>query len=199
MYYIKSRLDLHDLTYSMEFDDHSDEQLVRAAQQGDMDAFGELVERYRPKLLRYGHRLLFNNSDVEDIIQEVFLKAYRNLLSFDANRKFSPWIYRIAHNELINHGKKFSRQFVDFLDFEVLLPQLKSSVDLEKEYDRNQLSELLDKAVQELDVKYREPLALYAYDQLSYQDISEILHIPISTVGVRIKRGRELLKGQVTS
>lgn len=190
---------MHDLTYSMEFDDHSDEQLVRAAQQGDIDAFSELVERYRPKLLRYGHRLLFNNSDVEDIIQEVFLKAYRNLLSFDVNRKFSPWIYRIAHNELINHGKKFSRQFVDFLDFEVLLPQLKSSVDLEKEYDRNQLSELLDKAVQELDVKYREPLALYAYDQLSYQDISEILHIPISTVGVRIKRGRELLKGQVTS
>lgn len=198
MYYI-GRLELHDLTYSMEFEDHSDEQLARAAQEGDMDAFSELVERYRPKLLRYGHRLLFHSNDVEDIVQEVFLKAYRNLRSFDTSRKFSPWIYRIAHNELINHGKKFSRQLVDYLDFEVLLPQFKSSVDLEKEFDRNQLSELLDKAVSELDVKYREPLALYAYDQLSYEDISEILHIPISTVGVRIKRGRELLKGQVNS
>jgi RNA polymerase sigma-70 factor (ECF subfamily) len=88
---------------------------------------------------------------------------------------------------------------VDFLDLEVLLPQLKSSVDLEKEYDRHQLSEMLDQAVQKLDVKYREPLVLYAYDQLSYQDISEILHIPISTVGVRIKRGRELLKLQITN
>jgi RNA polymerase sigma-70 factor (ECF subfamily) len=183
----------------MEFDDYSDEQLVSAAQQGDMDAFSELVERYYPKLLRYGYRLLFNNSEVEDIVQEVFLKAYRNLQSFDVNRKFSPWIYRIAHNEFINYGKKISRQFVDFLDLEVLLPQLKSSVDLEKEYDRHQLSEMLDQAVHKLDVKYREPLVLYAYDQLSYQDISEILHIPISTVGVRIKRGRELLKLQITN
>lgn len=190
---------MHDLQYFMEFDDYSDEQLVSAAQQGDMDAFSELVERYYPKLLRYGYRLLFNNSEVEDIVQEVFLKAYRNLQSFDVNRKFSPWIYRIAHNEFINYGKKFSRQFVDFLDLEVLLPQLKSSVDLEKEYDRHQLSEMLDQAVQKLDVKYREPLVLYAYDQLSYQDISEILHIPISTVGVRIKRGRELLKLQITN
>ena len=199
MYYIRRAGSLisSNLRSIMGFDDKEDELLAVAAQQGDMDAFSELVKRYRPKLLRYGHRLLFNNNEVEDIVQEVFIKAYRNLLSFEVTRKFSPWIYRIAHNEFINHGKKFSRQFVDYLDFEVLLPQFKSSSDLEKEYDRNQLSELLDKEVKALDIKYREPLVLYAYDQLSYQDISDILHIPISTVGVRIKRGRELLKGKI--
>lgn len=178
----------------MDFQESTDEQLAIKVQNGELEAFEELVNRYRPKLLRYGNRLLFQNSEVEDIVQEIFIKSYRNFMSFDVTKRFSPWLYRIAHNEFINHGKKFSRQFTNFLDFEVLLPSFQSSENLEKQFDRAQLAELLDKKVNELDVKYREPLVLFAYDQLSYQDIADVLRIPVSTVGVRIKRGRELLK-----
>lgn len=182
-----------------EYLDKTDEQLAVLAQQGELEAFEVLMTRYQKKLLGYGRKVLFNHSDLEDIVQEVFIKAYKNFQSFDSSRKFSSWLYRIAHNEFINHGKKFSRQLVDYFDLEVFLPNLSDSKDNADEFDRKQLSDLLELHVSELPEKYREPIVLYAYEQLSYQDISDILRIPVSTIGVRIKRARDLLKAKLNN
>src|SRR6185369_16155577 len=80
----------------------SDEQIVEEVQKGDTDAFGVLVERFEPKLLRYGRKFLATEEDIEDIAQDVFLSAYKNIQSVDTSLKFSPWIYRIAHNAFAN-------------------------------------------------------------------------------------------------
>ena len=175
--------------------DLSDEQIAKHAQAGDMESFGILVERYKAKLMRYGNKLLFNRGDVEDIVQEVFIKVYRNLKSFDPARKFSAWIYRIAHNEFINHGKKFSRQLTDYFDFEVLLPKAPAAADrLAEEFDLQSLKDKLGESLPKLDSKYREPLVLYFLEELDYKEIAEVLHLPVNTVGIRIMRGKEQLR-----
>jgi len=89
-------------------DQLSDEEIVRMVQSGGLESFGILVKRYQEKMLRYGRKFLFNNNDIEDLVQEVFIKAYTNIQSFDASRKFSALIYRSAksriyENRLLSH------------------------------------------------------------------------------------------------
>jgi len=172
----------------------SDEQLVEKTQKGDVESFRFLVERYKPKLTRYGSRLLFNKADLEDVVQEIFIKCYRNIKSFDVSRKFSSWVYRIAHNEFINHGKKFSRQLIDYFDFEVLLPKQAAPDNPQEDFDRKQLKEILEKSLAKLDAKYREALVLYYLEGLDYKEIAEILRVSTGTVGIRIMRGKKQLK-----
>lgn len=172
----------------------TDEEIVKQVQNGQLDQFAILVDRYQSKLLRYGTKLLFNPRDLEDIVQEVFIKAFKNLQSFDLDRSFSAWIYRIAHNEFINHGKKFSRDITDFFDLEVIFPTLKSNHNLEKDLQKEQDKNLLEAGLEKLPIKYREPLLLYYLEDLDYQEIADVLHIPTSTVGIRIMRGKAKLK-----
>ena len=84
----------------------TDEETVLQVQDGDTESFGILVERYEAKMMRYAHRFLFGYHDAEDLMQEVFIKAYTNIQSFDTKRRFSSWLYRIAHNEFINAIKR---------------------------------------------------------------------------------------------
>lgn len=177
--------------------DLTDEQIVERVQKGNVDEFEHLVLRYRQKMLNYGSRLLFRRGDLEDIVQEIFIKTFRNLQSFDRQRKFSTWIYRIAHNEFINYGKKFSRQLIEYFDFEILLPQtLRAPADKspENEYDRQQVQLLVESKLKDLEAKYREPLVLYYLEGFDYKEISEVLRLPISTVGVRLSRAKGILK-----
>ena len=85
----------------------SDEDIAREVQQSSTEAFGLLIERYEPKILRYGRKFLYQYEDVEDAVQDTFIKAFTNIQSFNSDLKFSPWIYRIAHNTFINVIKKF--------------------------------------------------------------------------------------------
>ena len=105
----------------------SDEDLARKVQSGDTEAFGELVGRYQEKLLRYARKFLLDPDDAQDIVQDIFIKAYHNMQSFDTSRRFSPWIYRIAHNEFINELKKRqSRKTTFTIDFDALFPHLQA-------------------------------------------------------------------------
>ena len=90
--------------------ERTDEEVAALVQKGDIDSFRILVERYDPKLTRYAKRFFFHGDDGKDIVQEVFIKAYVNIKSFDTARRFSPWIYRIAHNEFVNNIKKRQKE-----------------------------------------------------------------------------------------
>src|SRR4051812_39173558 len=100
----------------------SDEQIVAQIQNGKSDLFGIIVERYEARFKRYATKFIKSHFDSEDVIQEVFIKAYRNIQSFDASRKFSSWIYRIAHNEFINFIKKRRIETVPLFDTDVIIP-----------------------------------------------------------------------------
>ncbi len=172
----------------------SDEEIARLVQAGKTDLFGILIRRYEDKIMRYAKKFLFSHEEIEDIVQEVFIKAYVNIQSFDASRKFSSWLYRIAHNEFINAIKKKKREHLPFFNLDTLFPHPASNETAEKEANDRELQEMLDKCLSELDPKYREPLVLYYFEELNYKEISDVLRIPIATVGVRLKRGKQIMK-----
>ncbi len=176
----------------------TDEELVARVQGGELFVFRELIERYEAKMLRYARRFLLDAEECQDCVQDVFIKAYTNLRSVDPERKFSSWLYRVAHNEFINAIKKKGRERVVALDFDTLLPQLASDIDgPEDVMHRSQVRSQIERHLAELDVKYREPLVLYYFEELEYKEIAEILRIPVATVGVRLKRARERLKSYI--
>lgn len=172
----------------------NDEDIVRLITEGDSDLFGELIDRYEEKLTRYVRRFTQHPDDVDDIVQIVFIKAYTNLQSFDTSRSFNSWIYRIAHNESVTHLKKKGGEKVSFIDFDIFLPHPFAKETADKGVLENEIKTILEQSLSKLSPKYREVLVLYYYDDLSYQEIADVLHIPTATVGVRIKRGREALE-----
>lgn len=175
----------------------TDEEIVRAVQKGDAAAFGQLIDRYDAKLLRYGHRFLREDDDVRDAVQETFIKSYTNIQSFDLARRFSPWIYRIAHNEFVNALKKRGKETVSLSDFDTFFPHPIAKETADDGATADELKQVLDGGLSKLDAKYREPLVLYYYEDMDYKEIADVLHIPVATVGVRLKRGREALMKEV--
>jgi RNA polymerase sigma-70 factor (ECF subfamily) len=175
-----------------------DEEIAASVQSGKIDAFGILIQRYEVKISRYARKFLYDADDIKDIIQEIFIKAYINIKSFDIRRKFSSWIYRIAHNELVNAlKKKKRRQILPLFDLDVFFPQLYRRNTLHEDAERKEMQKNIEGFIHKLEDKYREPVILYYLEELSYQEISDVMQIPISTVGVRIKRAKSIMQHMI--
>ncbi|HVS79450.1 MAG TPA: RNA polymerase sigma factor [Candidatus Paceibacterota bacterium] len=172
----------------------SDEDLVSLIRQGDKEKFGILMARYEEKLFRYARRFLSKNEHIEDMVQEVFVKAYTNLQSFDLSQKFSSWIYRIAHNTFVNELRRQSRTPISFFDFDTLVGYSGSDSTAEEEFEREELKKMIDKSLSLLKPQAREAIILHYLEDLSYREIADILHVPIGTVGVRLKRAKDALR-----
>ena len=172
----------------------NDENLVALVQNGDIETFGSLVERYEQKMLRYAGKFLFDHDNAQDVVQEVFITAYTNIASFDLTKRFSPWLYRIAHNYFINEIKKKSREPIMSFDADIFLPKLFFNNDPEKDILDKELKELLDLCINKINSKYKEVLILYYFEGLSYREIADILHIPLSAVGIRLNRGKKAMQ-----
>jgi RNA polymerase sigma-70 factor (ECF subfamily) len=174
--------------------DKSDEELARLMQSGKTELFSLLIERYEKKIGRYARKFLADSDDINDVLQEIFIKVYVNIKSFDTTRKFSSWIYRIAHNELVNALKKREKRIFPIFNLDVFLPYNLSKDDFNKDIQTLDIKKTIDICLKKLELKYREPIILFYLDGLSYKEISEILRVPISTVGIRIKRAKEKMK-----
>jgi RNA polymerase sigma-70 factor (ECF subfamily) len=169
----------------------SDESIVAEITAGNVEMFAEIMARYEAKLTRYVIYLIHDNGTATDVVQETFIKAYQNLNSFNTKYKFSSWIYRIAHNEAMNAIKKHRFFYSEEVDD---LPS--------KEYEQN-ISELIDDdllkinvhdCLRQLEPKYREVIQLVYFENMKYDDVSDVLHIPSSTVGVWLSRAKSKLK-----
>ena len=176
------------------FSQGNDEEIARLVQIGKADSFNILIGRYEDKIRRYSRKFLSDNVDIDDVLQNIFLKAYENIQSFDTKRKFSSWLYRIAHNELVNTLKKKRRNPLSFFDLDIIFPQYFYDNSLNQQIDRKDMQEIINKCLDKLGTKYREPIILYYFENLSYQEIAEIMQIPVSTVGIRIKRAKDAIK-----
>jgi len=172
----------------------SDEEIVALIQAGDIDFFETLIYRYEKKMRRYARKFISDDEEIRDIIQEIFIKSYVNIQSFDPKRKFSSWLYRIAHNELVNAFKKKKRNILPLFELDTFLPHSLQDNSLSQNIDRQDIRKMIDKCLDQLELKYREPIILYYLENLSYKEIAEIMRIPISTVGIRIRRAKEIMK-----
>lgn len=182
---------------------YTDIDIVRKVKQGDAEAFGELMNRYEAKLTRYLGRFLHDDDAVTDVLQDVLVKAYINIQSFDENYTFSSWVYRIAHNEALNVLKKKKSTPFSWFDPEALVPYFAYHDKTEENIDLEVLKKDIEQVLIKLPESYREILVLYFYEELSYKEISLVLKIPISSVGVRINRAKkkayELVKLETTT
>jgi RNA polymerase sigma-70 factor, ECF subfamily len=170
----------------------SDEQLIKVIREKDRELYSEIIRRYQAKLSHYLRKFICNIDELEDILQDVFIKAYKNLYSFDAKKKFSSWIYRIAHNEAVNYLKKNSKIKISLDEVEYKIVDEK--IDLNSNVDKVFLKKKIGKYLEIIKIKYREPIILFYFEQKSYEEISDILRIPISTVGTLISRGKKIIK-----
>jgi len=170
----------------------SDPQIVSLVLEGDKEMYAVLVERYEAKLLRYAIYLLKDYDIASDAVQDTFIKAYINLFSFNLNKTFSSWIYRILHNEAMNLIKR-NKKTSTFTEMDMDGDEVFVKFSTDKIMDKNLLKASVRKCLSSIDIKYQEVLVLYFFDNLKYDEISDILHIPSSTVGVRIKRAKQAL------
>lgn len=175
----------------------TDEQLALECLK-DKNKFATLVERYEQRLLRYIKRLTGHlNDQAEDILQEVFIKIYRNLNNFDPSLKFSSWAYRITHNESINHiRKKKDTAPLETDDTETanLINILESDTDVQEEVTQKELAEKIRKIIYKLPKKYKDVIILYYLEDKDYQEISDILKKPKATVGTLLSRAKAKFK-----
>lgn len=173
--------------------DVSDEDIARRVQDGEQELFGILIERYESKLKRYGTKFFSNAEDVTDLVQDAFLKAYQNIKSFDTALRFSPWMYRIAHNEFVTALRKRSRASVITVDFDTFIAHPTYADPAQALREQKEMRELIERGLEKIKPKYREVLVLFYLEELSYAEIADILHVPSGTVGIRLKRAREAL------
>ena len=174
----------------------SDEELVQMTLK-DKNAFGELVDRYEAKLTRYIMRLGVRNPDDQlDVLQEIFLKVYRNLNGFDPSMQFSSWVYRIAHNEAISWYRKKNVRPEGHLigDSEEIISFLSAKEEAaDVTFDKHINAAAVNAALAQIDAKYREVLVLRFFEHKEYEEISDILQIPVGSVGTLLHRGKKQL------
>jgi len=169
----------------------TDTDLIAKVLAGDVEAYGEILARYEPLLLRYVTYRLGDPSLARDVVQDTFIKAYQNLHSFRTGSPFSSWIYRIAHNEAINTIKKETRHRRTDIDS---LPDLGYEPRLDELVDTTITNAQMHNCLRELDSRYQEVIQLAYLEHMSYENVSDILHVPVSTVGVWLLRAKAKLR-----
>ncbi len=174
--------------------DPTDQELAKLSIRNP-ESFGMLMERYEAPLLRYIRRLSsLPREDAEDILQETFIKTYRNLNDLDSSAKFSSWIYRIAHNQTMDTLRKrkidtrsFSIEADDAAQF------LRATTDIGAETERKETFSRIEAIIRELPETYRDTLILRFLEEKSYEEIMDILELPKGSVATLIRRGKKLL------
>ncbi|MDB5188501.1 MAG: subfamily polymerase sigma factor, polymerase sigma-70 factor, subfamily [Candidatus Nomurabacteria bacterium] len=177
----------------------SDEAIVIECKK-DSEYFALLVDRYVPKLTRYiRRRSLATSDDIEDLLQNIFIKVYRNLNDYDTTLLFSSWIYRIAHNEMIDWYRREKRRATLSLDDDAqdIVTKLMSDDDLTTRFSNEEQKKYIINTLNGLDEKYKEILLLRFFEEKSYEEIADILKIPAGTVAVRINRAKKQLQKKI--
>lgn len=173
----------------------SDEQLVVLVLQGQNTAFEILIERYQNQVFALAYRLGGDYDESKDMAQEAFIRIYQELPKFDVKRKFFPWMYRVAHNTCINMLHKRPKETAS-LDSVYDLAASDSSQEGSptSHYEQVEQSDIINQALQTLSEGYRLPVIMKYLEGMSYQEISEQLDLPVSTIETRLFRGRAMLK-----
>ena len=159
-----------------------------------------LMQRYENKLLHYIQNIsLVSLEDAQDILQESFIKAYRNLNDFDSDLKFSSWIFRIVRNETISHFRRFKNkpQFKTSLKSDELLNLVADENNPAKLLESKNKIKDINQILDHLDQKYREVLILKYIEGKNYTEISDILKKSPNTVGTLIHRAKKVFKNKI--
>jgi len=179
--------------------------LVAQAREGNTLAFGELVKQYEGKIFRLAQHVTQNREDAEDVLQETFMKAYEHLDQFQGNSKFYTWIVRIAVNQALMklRRRKTDRsvsldEAIDTGEDTVVREIAAWGEDPEQLFSREELSGILDSAIQSLEPPYRSVFVLRDIDELSTEETADVLGLSVPAVKSRLLRARLQLREKLT-
>ena len=180
---------------------YSDEELIKEFQEGNEDAFVELVNRYKDRLTNFVFRMIGDIEQSEDIVQDTMIKLYQKKHYYREIAKFSTWIYTIARNQTNTELRKRKRKQTLYLsqmsknekDYELVAKQPEITKELEEKY----LYEKIQSCMNKLPNHYKTVIILRDIDQLSYEEISNIVSAPLGTVKSRINRARLQLQADL--
>jgi RNA polymerase sigma-70 factor (ECF subfamily) len=168
-----------------------DQRLAEAVLQGDQEAFRQLLERYQRLVASVAWRYGARGEEVEDLVSEVFFKVYRNMHQYRPEHAFSTWLYRLAANHVMDHGRRMRR--------EAARGEMPQEIDDPgpgpgDRFDTSERSEVVRRCLEDLPPKYREAVFLVYIEGLSVEEASRTLGVPPGTIKSRLKRGRDALK-----
>ncbi|MBP1996822.1 RNA polymerase sigma factor SigW [Paenibacillus eucommiae] len=175
--------------------------LAKLARNGDRAAFTELVELYKDKIFHLAYRMLNNKQEAQDAVQETFLRVYMNLHRYDDKQKLSTWIFRIGTNHCIDLLRKRKNRTYS-LDAEIPDGEGNDFYSMLQSYEPTPENQVIvsetqmqiRRAIDSLSEKYKTVVILRYLHDMSLQEISEILDMPVTTVKTRVHRGRAYLK-----
>jgi len=167
----------------------SDEKVVELIRREDKELYVHIIKRYQDKLMRYANYLVGDDHMASDVVQASFIKTYINLNNFDTKKKFSSYIYRIVHNEAVNLIRKQKKQISLHED-----SNFDSGTNIEDDFVREEIKSLTHSCLNKMPMIYREVLSLSFLEEKSYEEISDILRVPVGTVGTRINRAKVIMK-----
>ena len=171
----------------------TDVEIIESVKKGNAADYSILIDRYKNKVFSMLKRMLKNDMDAEEVLMDCFLKAYNNLKNFKYESKFSTWFYRIVYNtaltKLSNSKRKIENEMSSIDDL----------YDLKSEYDadvlvNNDLSQLVKKVVSELPPKNAAVITMFYLEEMTTEEISEVLEISVANVKVILHRSRNLLR-----
>ncbi len=179
--------------------------ILRGLRAGIDGAYQELIDRYEQPIFNMVYRLLGNQTDACDVVQEVFLKVFRSVHSFREQSSLRTWIYRIAVNEAHNHRRWFARHCRREVPIERDRPDNDYSIELARDPGRSPYDQALDsetraiveRALTKINPLFRTAVVLRDIQNMSYEEIADILQISLGTVKSRILRGREALRREL--
>lgn len=182
------------------FDRHQDLKIIRRCKRGEEAAFAEILTRYKGPIYNLCYRMARNSEDARDLGQEVFIKVFSLLDRFDESYAFSSWLFRIATNHCIDHLRRNRLRFMSLdggmsqegEEFELQLPDAGPEPDVVLQ--RKEALERLEEVIAELPPHYKAITLLRHDQQLAYEEISEILQLPLGTVKARIHRARNMIQ-----
>lgn len=164
-----------------------DADLIAKTRKGDVEAYNLLISRWEKRVFNYLYRLVSNREDAFDLSQEVFLKAYQNIRKLDDTSRFGPWLFRIAHNEAYSLFRK-KRPEVDISE----LPERPKGQAFPME-----MSLAVTAALDRLTAEQKEAVLLKVYQGFKFDEMAEILAIPVSTIKSRVYTALEVLKAEL--
>jgi len=169
----------------------------------ETDYFSCLYERYEAQLLRYVMRVApFSEEESQDVLQEAFIKIWRHLNDFNPQLRLSSWIYRIVHNEAVSALRKktsFGKDHLLAIDESLMARLAAEWPDLSNNDETEDRENAIRSALEALPLPHREVLVLRFMEDMSYEDISDILKIPEGTVATRLNRAKKALAGSFAS
>jgi len=179
----------------------TDEELVERAIAGDSESFNQLVKRWERPIYALAYRVLGREEDARDVVQEAFLRAFRGLPGFKGQAKFSSWLYRITLNlcrDWIRRRKRTPElQAPEGIDVIELAAEQGPTESVEDVVSRKHLGERVERAMRTLSEEQRTAIILKEYEGLTFQEISDLLGVPLSTIKTRLYQGLTVLRREL--